>query len=131
MSSHLRQAWAARRTAAAIKAEESPLDYHGHHPKRLAIYEDGFTGTQQYTEDVPGLAAFLDYDDSPEVHIHYLFVDDARQGKGLGRKLVQHLYDTTSGWVDWGEVYDEHAGTLWQSFREKHPDRGNSGKVYY
>src|SRR5690606_25876590 len=92
----------ARHATANIRHEDrAPLDY-GARAERLAIYEDGFVGTHSYTRDIPGLVAFLDYIPwSDRIYIKYAFVDPARRGRGLARRLIERLYATTSGDIDW------------------------------
>jgi GNAT superfamily N-acetyltransferase len=114
-----------------VKAEQSPLDYHGTRPKRLAIYEEGFEGTQSYTRDVLGLVAFLDYSEDSRwgTTIHYVFVDDARQGQGHARALIKALYDRTTGDVDWGDIHADEMWHLFQEYRDR-KDRYTTGKNY-
>lgn len=125
--------WRARIEAAStgpIKDEQSTLDYHGLKPKRFAIYDQGAGPSKDTYFVEPGLVAFLDW--SPHnggAYIHYMSTRNDLRGKGLARKLVQHLYDTVDGPIDWGDIMSDQAETLWRSFRESHPDRGNRGKI--
>lgn len=115
-------------SAAGAKVETSPLDYHGHHPDRLAIYEDGFKGTDDYTRDHPGLVAFADWSwVADETSIHFVFVDPAARGRGHARRLIQEIYDRTKGDVDWGRIMETEAWHLYEQFRAKYPDRYQRG----
>ena len=81
-----------------------------------------------------GLVAFLDgfVWNGKIVYIAYMRVRDSHRGQGLARKLVQALYDRwPDAEVDWGKVVDPRAGRLWEDFRDRYPDRGNHGKVWY
>ncbi len=83
----------------------------------------------------PGLVAYLDgfiQNQGGQIFIAYMRVRDTHRGGGLGRKLVQEVYDRwPDAEVDWGRVVDPRAGTLWEDFRARYPERGNHGKVWY
>lgn len=117
-----------------IKTEPSPLDYHGEHPQRFAIYDDTASPSTDTYHQVPGLVAFLDWSPgnrmgSGGAFIHYMHTRDDYQGKGMARALIQHLYDTVPGDIDWGDIMSDQAEHLWRDFDERYPDRWNHGKI--
>lgn len=114
-----------------VVEEMTTLTYGCARPHRLAIYDPEAGPSSESYHDAPGLVAFLDWTpDGDGAFIHYMHVRADYTRRGLARRLVQYLYDHTTGEIDWGKIASDEAETLWRSFREAHPDRGNWGKIW-
>lgn len=137
---------AAKTAAHGIVLEQSPLDYHGVRPKRLAIRVPGewdpkmprgdeasasyFTPPHSATPEGDDTVAFLDFSEQADsIYIHFMAVRPDFEGKGLARLLVEHLYAMTDKDIDWGRVMSDRAEALWRSIRDAHPDRWNRARL--
>lgn len=105
----------------------SPLDYHGHHPKRLAITDDQFYGSDGYFED-SGTIAFVDYDEDGMggVGIHYIATESGRREQGLATQLVDELYRRYPGTINFGEVFSDAVEKM---YRRKKDDSKTAGRT--
>lgn len=132
MVSVVRESWAQRIAAARIVEEQSPLDYHGMHPRRYAIHDPSAgPSTHPYFDGAPDTIAFLDWsDEGDSVYIHFMATRDDQKRKGLARKLVEHLYAASDKDVNWGRIISDEAQELWESIKDKHPDRWNKAKLW-
>lgn len=107
--------------------EGTPLQYrYGGKAFRLFITDSAAkSSTHTYFKDEPGLVAFADvFDQGQQLFIAYMGVNPDYRGQGLARQLVEEIYRRFDHrWIDWGEVYHENAGALWEDFKRRFPDR--------
>lgn len=122
-------------TVSSVKEGPVPLSYgYSGRALRLYIEDSAFEGNpkDEYHKE-PGVVAFLDlFDQGSQVFIAYMHTTHGHTGKGYARKLAEEVYRRYADgerWIDWGEVYDEHAGTLVKKFKETYPK--TSFKVYW
>lgn len=127
---------------AEMRDEQSPLDYHGRTPQRIAIIDPSvepnpkdayIVGGKGKPPASDGTVAWLDYTKSPaerwdpdtgetspsyQIYIHYIYVTHSERGKGYMRQLVNTLYDRFSdaAWIDFGKIMDDGVEKI---FREK------------
>ena len=94
---------------------KSPLDYHGRRPRRLSL-EGGepADGKQSNFPKGSKTAGFADYSVSMRgsdkvVSVHYINVSKDHLGKGLGKKLINAVYEKfkDAAEIDWGNVYSD------------------------
>lgn len=121
---------------------ESPLDYHGHHPTRLALIDESigapksaetyFADTQKTIryapsgrqlkkpkiETVPGagpgVVGFVDFDVDPTwLTIHFMSVRQDQRGHGYMAKLLDELL-TRHGGAQFINFGDVHSDKVWK-----------------
>lgn len=157
MSEHLREMW--RETAegkvaavSGIKVDApTPLDYRGKFwgPSKRYYITDSEAGEpgrwDTYFKDGPqGFKAPLDpdtvawldvFEDNAVgrqwVYIAFIAVRDAYRGRGLGSRLIAHLYATyPQARIEWGTLIGDRTPKMYQKYKKTHPDQTGGGSPW-
>lgn len=119
-------------SVSGVKTGPVTLDYpYGGTPLRFYIEDTDFAGDPKSSyHQEPGVVSFLDtFDQGDRLFIAYMHTHRDREtdygGRGHARKLVQAVYDRFYDFkslIDWGDIMDDKAFTLFQSFKERYPN---------
>lgn len=147
-----------RRNALTIVEQRSPLDYHGHHPARLALVDPTagppgagdayFAGRTKKitrgaggrplkkprTEVTPGagegVVAFVDFDVTPDwLVIHYVTTRQDQRGKGHMRRLLDALLERHGDESQFVSFGDVHSESVWRYAKKLEEQPRWAGKV--
>jgi GNAT superfamily N-acetyltransferase/2'-5' RNA ligase len=114
---------------AVIRARHSPLPFRRGGPvaNRLAAHVPGtLRGPRHeyFDAEDEDLVGFLDWSpDGDGAYVHYVTTRGDARGRGYARALLNRLYETVEGPVDWGDIEHDGALALYDEFAAREPGR--------